>query len=67
MTVAGVTRSFSNAAILHMLTSEDVKVPLTPLTRAGHTLQQAASEKRQGTKSRELGYGARRRLLRSGQ
>jgi len=32
-----------------------VKVSLTPPARASHTLQQAASEKRQGTKSRELG------------
>ena len=32
-----------------------VKVSLTPSARASHTLQQAASEKRQGTKSRELG------------
>jgi hypothetical protein len=32
-----------------------VQVTATPLTRGSHTLQQAASQKRQGTKSREVG------------
>jgi hypothetical protein len=35
-------------------TSASVKVSATPLTRVSHELQQAVSQKRQGTKSREV-------------
>ena len=44
--------------------SAPVQVPATPLTRGSDTLQQAASQKRQGTKSRAGGgpYPAMRSL-----
>jgi hypothetical protein len=50
-------------ALLRMRSAANVKVPATPLTRGRHALQQAASQKRQGTKSREMVSGPGRGLL----
>jgi len=59
-------------SLLHLLRSAivtgfgwavHVKVSLTPAMTGSYGLQQQASEKRQGTKSREVVYGAGRGLL----
>ena len=52
------------SGLLRKLTAESVKVSLTPALRRQPPAQQQASEKRQGTKSREVGHptGAERTM-----